>query len=95
MNNYRWETTNILLPDELFSNKTPPLLSSKNSLGPFLQLLDRINVLHIAASINTQPGSSHNDDKINKFVKEETKNRVRVTKVKFMEYAKNAAYYSE
>ena len=33
--------------------------------------------------------------KINKFVKEETKNRVRVTKVKFMEYAKNAAYYSE
>tara|TARA_R110001606_G_scaffold17132_3_gene67231 strand:+ start:508 stop:972 length:465 start_codon:yes stop_codon:yes gene_type:complete len=32
---------------------------------------------------------------INKFVKSETNNRVRVIKVKFMEHGKNAAYYSE
>ena len=34
-------------------------------------------------------------NKINKFVKTETENRVRVTKVKFMEHGKNAAYYIE
>ena len=34
-------------------------------------------------------------NKINEFVKTETGNRVRVTKVKFMEHGKNAAYYSE
>ena len=34
-------------------------------------------------------------EKLNSFVKEETDNRVRVTKVKFMEHAKNAAYYVE
>ena len=34
-------------------------------------------------------------NKINEFVKTETENRVRVTKVKFMEHGKNAAYYSE
>ena len=33
--------------------------------------------------------------KLNKFVDTETKGRVRVTKVKFMEHGKNAAYYSE
>ena len=32
---------------------------------------------------------------INEFVKIETDGRVRVTKVKFMEHGKNAAYYSE
>jgi len=31
--------------------------------------------------------------KLNKFVLEETNNRVKVTKVKFMEHNKNAAYY--
>ena len=33
--------------------------------------------------------------KLNKFVETETKGRVKVTKVKFMEHGKNAAYYSE
>jgi len=33
--------------------------------------------------------------KLNSFVKTETKDRVRVTKVKFMEHGKNAAYYVE
>ena len=33
--------------------------------------------------------------KLNKFVDTETEGRVRVTKVKFMEQGKNAAYYSE
>jgi len=33
--------------------------------------------------------------KLNEFVKTETDNRVKVTKVKFMEHGKNAAYYSE
>jgi len=34
-------------------------------------------------------------NKLNPFIREETDNRVRVTKVKFMEHGKNAAYYSE
>ena len=34
-------------------------------------------------------------NKLNEFVKTETDNRVRVTKVKFMEHGKNAAYYCE
>ena len=34
-------------------------------------------------------------NKLNKFVDTETEGRVRVTKVKFMEHGKNAAYYSE
>jgi len=34
-------------------------------------------------------------NKLNEFVKTETNNRVRVTKVKFMEHGKNAAYYCE
>ncbi len=34
-------------------------------------------------------------NKLNEFVKTETENRVRVTKVKFMEHGKNAAYYCE
>jgi 6-pyruvoyltetrahydropterin/6-carboxytetrahydropterin synthase len=33
--------------------------------------------------------------KLNSFVKAETDNRVRVTRVKFMEHGKNAASYSE
>ena len=33
--------------------------------------------------------------KLNKFVDTETEGRVRVTKAKFMEHGKNAAYYSE
>ena len=33
--------------------------------------------------------------KLNKFVQDETKGRVRVTKVKFAEHGKNAAYYVE
>jgi len=34
-------------------------------------------------------------NKVNPFVLEETEGRVRVTKVKFMEHGKNAAYYLE
>ena len=34
-------------------------------------------------------------NKLNEFVKIETQNRVKVTKVKFMEHGKNAAYYVE
>ena len=33
--------------------------------------------------------------KLNEFVKTETEGRVKVTKVKFAEHGKNAAYYSE
>ena len=32
-------------------------------------------------------------NKLNEFVKTETEGRVKVTKVKFMEHGKNAAYY--
>ena len=34
-------------------------------------------------------------NEVNSFVQEETNGRVRITKVKFMEHGKNAAYYGE
>jgi 6-pyruvoyltetrahydropterin/6-carboxytetrahydropterin synthase len=34
-------------------------------------------------------------NKVNSFVQKETDGRVRITKVKFMEHGKNAAYYGE
>ena len=49
----------------LLSNNNPALPFCKNSGGPFLQLLDIINKLLIAASIITNPGSSHKDDRTN------------------------------
>ena len=48
----------------LLSNKIPLFPPSKNSFGPFGQLLEITNRLEIAASTITKPTSSHKDDKI-------------------------------
>jgi len=51
--------------------------------------------LRIIEATGAEKFSEYIYNKLNKFVKTETDNRVRVTKVKFMEHGKNAAYYSE
>ena len=50
-----------------FVNKKPPSPWFKISLGPFLQLLAIIGILRNDASSNTNPGSSHLEDKIKHF----------------------------
>ena len=51
--------------------------------------------LRIIEATGAEKFSEYIYNKLNEFVKTETDNRVRVTKVKFMEHGKNAAYYSE
>ena len=49
--------------------------------------------LRIIEATGAEKFSEYIYNKLNEFVKTETDNRVRVTKVKFMEHGKNAAYY--
>ena len=51
--------------------------------------------IRIIPATGAEKFSEYIFNKLNAFVKEETDNRVRVIKVKFMEHGKNAAYYSE
>jgi|TARA_R110000824_G_scaffold114900_4_gene265742 6-pyruvoyltetrahydropterin/6-carboxytetrahydropterin synthase len=51
--------------------------------------------LRIIEATGAEKFSEYIYNKLNEFVKTETDNRVRVTKVKFMEHGKNAAYYCE
>jgi 6-pyruvoyltetrahydropterin/6-carboxytetrahydropterin synthase len=51
--------------------------------------------LRIIQATGAEKFSEYIYNKINDFVHEETEGRVRVTKVKFMEHGKNAAYYIE
>ena len=51
--------------------------------------------LRIIEATGAEKFSEYIYNKLNEFVKTETDNRVRVTKVKFMEHGKNAAYYIE
>ena len=53
-------------PSLLDSNKFPASPFKRNSFGPLEQLDDKIDKLHNAASIITNPGSSHKEDKINR-----------------------------
>ena len=59
--------------------------------------MDELGViqLRIIEATGAEKFSEYIYNKLNEFVKTETDNRVRVTKVKFMEHGKNAAYYSE
>ena len=61
------------------------------------QTMDQLGViqLRIIEATGAEKFSEYIFNKLNEFVKTETKNRVRVTKVKFMEHGKNAAYYCE
>ena len=51
--------------------------------------------LRVIEATGAEKFSEYIFNKLNPFVQEETDGRVRVTKVKFMEHGKNAAYYSE
>jgi 6-pyruvoyltetrahydropterin/6-carboxytetrahydropterin synthase len=51
--------------------------------------------LRIIPATGAEKFSEYIFNKLNEFVQKETNNRVRVTKVKFMEHGKNAACYTE
>ena len=51
--------------------------------------------LRIIPATGAEKFSEYIFNKLNDFVQKETNNRVRVTKVKFMEHGKNAACYTE
>ena len=61
------------------------------------QQMDKVGVaqVRIIPATGAEKFSEYIYNKLNEFVKTETDNRVRVTKVKFMEHGKNAAYYCE
>ena len=62
-----------------------------------LQQMDNAGIaqLRIVDATGAEKFAEFIFNKLNEFVKTETDNRVRVTKVKFMEHGKNAAYYCE
>ncbi len=61
------------------------------------QQMDIVGVaqVRVIPATGAEKFSEYIYNKLNEFVKTETDNRVRVTKVKFMEHGKNAAYYCE
>ena len=61
------------------------------------QQMDAVGVaqVRIIPATGAEKFAEYIYNKLNSFVKAETDNRVRVTKVKFMEHGKNAAYYCE
>ena len=61
------------------------------------QTMDQLGViqLRVIEATGAEKFAEYIYNKLNTFVFEETEGRVRVTKVKFMEHGKNAAYYSE
>jgi len=61
------------------------------------QQMDTVGVaqVRVIPATGAEKFSEYIYNKLNEFVKTETNNRVRVTKVKFMEHGKNAAYYCE
>ena len=62
-----------------------------------LKLMDKAGAaqIRIVEATGAEKFAQYVFNKINSFVYEETEGRVRVTKVKFMEHGKNAAYYIE
>ena len=67
---------------------------------PFLESFKRMDEAGVAQvrvipATGAEKFAEYIYTKLNKFVDTETEGRVRVTKVKFMEHGKNAAYYSE
>ncbi len=61
------------------------------------QTMDKLGViqLRMIEATGAEKFAEYIYNKLNEFVKTETESRVKVTKVKFMEHGKNAAYYSE
>ena len=67
---------------------------------PFLEAFRKMDdagaaQIRVIPATGAERFSEYIFNKLNEFVQEETEGRVRVTKVKFMEHGKNAAYYVE
>ena len=64
---------------------------------PAFEQMDKAGVaqVRVIPATGAEKFAEYIYDKLNEFVKSETEGRVRVTKVKFMEHGKNAAYYCE
>ena len=67
---------------------------------PYIEVVKKLHdkgliQLRITPATGAEKFAEYIYDKLNDFVHEETEGRVRVTKVKFMEHGKNAAYYEE
>ena len=80
---YMFDHTLIVAEDD------PELLAFKQ--------MDKAGVAQVRVIENTgaEKFAEYIYNKVNEFVQTETERRVRVTKVKFMEHGKNAAYYCE
>jgi 6-pyruvoyltetrahydropterin/6-carboxytetrahydropterin synthase len=81
--NYMFDHTMVIAEDD-------PFIES-------LKLMDNAGAaqIRIIPAVGAEKFAEFIFNKINPFVLEETGGRVRVTKVKFMEHGKNAAYYVE
>ena len=65
---------------------------------PYLKAFEQMSEagvaqIRIIPAMGAEKFAEYIYNKLNDFVKTETQNRVKVTKVKFMEHGKNAAYY--
>ncbi len=81
--NYMFDHTVILAEDDPFKDS-------------FLKMQDvEVAQVRIIPATGAEKFSEYIFNKLNEFVHTETEGRVRVTKVKFMEHGKNAAYYTE
>jgi|TARA_R110000803_G_scaffold71684_1_gene135037 6-pyruvoyltetrahydropterin/6-carboxytetrahydropterin synthase len=73
------------------------IMAEDDPMLPAFQQMDSAGVaqVRIIPATGAESFAKYIFEKLNDFVKEETDNRVKVIKVKFMEHAKNAAYYVE
>ena len=80
---YMFDHTVILAEDDPF-------------LEPFKRMGDaKVAQIRVLPATGAEKFAEYLFNKLNPFIREETDNRVRVTKIKFMEHGKNAAYYTE
>ena len=81
--------------DHMFDHTV--IIAEDDPFKEVFTLLDQEDViqLRVIQATGAESFAQYIYNKLNDFVKEETTGRVRVTKVKFMEHGKNAAYYGE
>ena len=81
--------------DYMFDHTT--IIAKDDPMKGLFSELDKLGTLQIRIieATGAEKFAEYIYNKLNDFVHEETEGRVRVTKVKFMEHGKNAAYYGE
>ena len=81
--------------DYMFDHTT--IIAEDDPHLPYFRTMDREGViqLRVIPATGAEKFAEYIYNKLNNFVYKETQGRVRVTKVKFMEHGKNAAYYGE